>query len=121
MNKGIYQLSIFLPKSSLVQIGRKGQFIFPPGYYIYTGSTEKNLSFRIKRHHSKQKKFFGHIDYFLKYGRILQNKIYAGNKEGEYKLNQKLFAKGETIVPKFGASDCQCKTHSVYFKFKPNL
>ena len=121
INKGLYQLLIFLPKISLIQIGKKGEFLFPQGYYIYTGSAQRNLPFRIKRHQSKTKKFFWHIDYFLNYAKILKEKIYSLEKEKECRLNQKLFTKDEAeiIVPKFGASDCNCKTHLAYFKNKP--
>ena len=56
MNSGIYSLIIKLTKSSSITIGKLGRFKFPKGYYIYTGSAEKNLSQRIDRHKRKNNK-----------------------------------------------------------------
>ncbi|MGB2770006.1 MAG: GIY-YIG nuclease family protein, partial [Candidatus Zixiibacteriota bacterium] len=70
MQKGIYQLLIRLPESVHIQIGKRGRYRFPKGYYIYTGSAKNGFRGRIKRHLRKEKKHFWHIDYLLDHASV---------------------------------------------------
>jgi Uri superfamily endonuclease len=121
MSKGFYQLVLYLNKKSKIKIGKKGEYLFPKGYYIYTGSAQNYLEARVKRHLRKDKSKFWHIDYLLPYCKIL--KVIANNEkqkevETECRLNQSLLElKDARIVMKgFGSSDCRCPSHLVYFK-----
>ena len=105
-----YQLHITLHKPLSIDIGRLGHFDFPAGKYIYTGSAKKNMEARVKRHLKKEKTCRWHIDYLLvqKDAEVTQVS-YSDLPECE--VNQA--TRGEVIVKKFGASDCQqhCISH----------
>ncbi len=119
--KGVYQLLFFFPDKKRIQVGQKGSFIFPKGYYIYTGSAKKGLKGRVLRHFKKNKKKFWHIDYLLPYADI-QDVIMHAKKTECYWNNRLIDLEGsEVLVDGFGSSDCKCKTHLLYFKRKPEL
>lgn len=118
MEGGIYNLIIKLSNSKKIRAGRLGTFIFPKGFYVYTGSAQNNLEKRINRHLSNCKKFHWHIDYLLSYAKIIKVFRYVGDKKDECKLNQ-LISRNDSahhLVNRFGSSDCNCFTHLYYFK-----
>jgi len=118
---GIYNLIIKLSKDKKITIGRLGTFVFPEGFYVYTGSAQNGLEKRIDRHLSSNKRFHWHIDYLLSYTEIVHVLRYAGVKKDECKINH-LIAKSSGAVPvvvKFGSSDCNCVAHLYYFKSFP--
>lgn len=118
---GIYNLIIQLSKDKEIKIGRLGTFIFPEGFYVYTGSAQNGLERRINRHLSSSKKFHWHIDYLLSYARTIKVLKYFRGRKDECRLNR-MIGKGTgafTIVRKFGSSDCNCRTHLHYFKDIP--
>ncbi len=123
MAKGIYQLLIYLPKNASVAIGKKGEFRFPKGYYIYTGSARSGLERRIARHLKKNKKHFWHIDYLLDFASIKEIFLFTNGKFEECALNLKMLEKPEAkiIMPKFGSSDCSCPTHLIFFEKIPKM
>ena len=101
MTKGLYQLVFYKDKTNLIQIGKKGEYIFPRGYYIYTGSAMNNLQRRIKRHRRNGKKKFWHIDYLLPYCKILKVLTYnqtLKKNETECQLNKRLLKNKGTQV-----------------------
>jgi Uri superfamily endonuclease len=117
---GLYQLVIRLKKSQLIAVGRRGRFLFPAGYYVYTGSGRRGLESRIARHLRKQKKMRWHVDYLLQHGRVLEVKRY-GNDQEECELNRRVerLPGGRVVVQGFGSSDCRCRTHLFYFRRNP--
>ncbi len=119
-NGGIYNLIIKLSKKTEIKIGRLGTFVFPKGFYVYTGSAQNGLEKRINRHLSSNKKFHWHIDYLLSHAKVIKVVRYVGSKD-ECKLNNVTGQSfGATqIVKKFGSSDCNCVTHLYYFKNIP--
>ncbi|MCJ7577722.1 MAG: GIY-YIG nuclease family protein [candidate division Zixibacteria bacterium] len=121
MAKGIYQLRIHLPKNALIVIGKKGRWRFPKGYYVYTGSARNGLEKRVERHLKKNKKHFWHIDYLLDFASIKEIFFFTNGKFDECALNLKMLEKPEAkiIMPKFGASDCGCPAHLVFFEKMP--
>jgi Uri superfamily endonuclease len=112
-DSGLYQLLIFLPESRSIRVGKLGDFRFPSGYYVYTGSAKRGLNARIARHVRRRKKSHWHIDYLLRYGNIVKVLRYENGKESECKLNRRLDneSSGKIIAPEFGSSDCKCTTH----------
>ena len=60
-----YQLFIKIVEEINLKVGKLGRFIFPAGYYVYTGSAKKNIDKRIERHLAKKKKLHWHVDYLL--------------------------------------------------------
>ena len=90
-----------------------GTFIFPIGYYAYTGSAKKNIDKKIKRHLFKKKNLHWHIDYLLNNNNvhIIDTKK---SEMTECSLNKK--TKVKIIIDGFGSSDCNlcCKNHLKY-------
>jgi len=107
-----YQLHIHLEKDSLISVGKLGEFLFPCGLYIYTGSAKKNIDARIQRHYSDNKKKHWHIDYVLLSPHAKITNVFQF-KDEECKLNQLI--DGKIIAPGFGATDCKSKCGS-HFK-----
>jgi Uri superfamily endonuclease len=118
MQKGIYQLLIYLSKSTRIIIGKRGTFRFPRGYYVYTGSAKNGLAARVKRHLRKEKKRFWHVDYLLCHASVRGAYLSPNEKADECSIAQRTLNSPEAkvIVPKFGASDCNCSAHLVFFK-----
>lgn len=123
MANGIYQLLIHLPKNASIIIGKKGRFRFPKGYHVYTGSALNGLEKRIERHLKKNKKRFWHIDYLLDFASIKEIFLFTNGKFDECALNLEMLEKPEAkiIMPKFGASDCSCPTHLIFFEKMPKI
>ena len=117
---GLYQLVIRLKKSQLIAIGRRGRYLFPAGYYVYTGSGRRGLESRIARHLRKEKKLRWHIDYLLLFGHVLEVKRY-GADQGECELSRRVegLPGSRVVVQGFGSSDCRCRTHLFYFRQNP--
>ena len=105
-----YQIHIYLKYKTKITIGRFGTYIFPKGFYIYTGSAIKNIKSRIQRHLSNKKKNYWHIDHFIKSNnaKILEIKKFHVS---ECKLNKQVV--GSIICKGFGSSDCKnyCGSH----------
>ncbi len=104
-----------------IRIGALGEFEFPEGDYIYTGSAVKNLRQRVDRHLSKDKKMRWHIDYLLAApeAEITSTEIIESVERIECSLNLELLNSGRVTVPVrgFGSSDCrQCPAHLVAIK-----
>ena len=116
-DSGIYLLEIFLHKPKKIDVGAMGIHIFPPGYYYYCGSAQKNLNARLERHSNREKNFHWHIDYLLAEGHLQDIHTWPVSAEGECKLADYLIdeVNGEVIAAGFGSSDCSCKTHLIYF------
>ncbi|UMZ73838.1 GIY-YIG nuclease family protein [Natranaerofaba carboxydovora] len=128
MSYTFYLIVFELEKSKIIKIGKLGEFHFPPGFYVYIGSGKKNIEARVARHIKKNKKKRWHIDYlsvvaspvevrFLKDSNIDNHNNY--DKE-ECCLARRLSDMGGLIiVDGFGASDCNCPSHLLYFQYKP--
>ena len=108
-----YQLFIKVTKEVDLKIGKLKRFIFPIGFYVYTGSAKTNIGKRIERHLSRKKKLHWHIDYLLNNDavEIIDTKK---SEMTECSLNKK--TKGTIIVEGFGSSDCNlyCRNHLKY-------
>lgn len=108
-----YQLLIEVARRVRVRIGRLGEFDFPAGRYIYTGSAQRNFEARVARHLRREKTLRWHIDYLLAAPgvRIIDVRRL---KEAECLINQATH--GDLLVSKFGASDCHagCGSHLKY-------
>ena len=108
-----YQLRIEVMRPVRVRVGRLGQFLFPAGRYIYTGSAKRNLEARIARHLRKEKALRWHIDWLLSASGVKVTEVKRSGKD-ECALNQQV--SGVNVVPGFGASDCRngCGSHLRY-------
>ena len=113
---GVYILKIKLAREKEISVGALGKNIFKPGYYFYAGTAQRNLKARIDRHYSSDKKFHWHIDYFLAEAELEKDFNFELPGEGECFLAQILQKKGGSkSISSFGASDCSCGSHLIYF------
>jgi len=114
-DSGCYQLKIEVKKNVSIEIGALGLCRFQRGFYVYTGSAMKNLSKRIARHQSEEKKMHWHIDYLLAHpsATIVAVAIHPSATKEECLYNQSLLGEGaESVVKNFGSSDCRvCPSH----------
>lgn len=124
---GSYFILMCLLQASDIQIGRKGRFHFPQGYYIYTGSAMGGLLQRLKRicRCGFRRRLHWHIDYFIRYPLVQILEIYAVPEvfKNECVYNQKIcqFPTATVPVQQFGSSDCKagCKGHLIHFPSYP--
>jgi Uri superfamily endonuclease len=105
-----YALCISLDRNNSRPVGKRRTMEFKRGFYIYVGSAKTNLSSRIKRHLSKDKKLFWHIDYLLSSGNSRVKEVWVGGRE-ECALAQAFCKQGFTPIDGFGSSDCRCLSH----------
>lgn len=105
-----YQLLIEIAQPVRLAIGRLGEWNFPAGRYIYTGSARRNLEARIARHLRREKSLQWHIDYLLAAPGVRVVEVRRA-VEDECVLNRA--TPGSIPVPGFGASDCRagCISH----------
>ena len=105
-----YQLVLKISQKMKIRVGKLGEFDFPPGYYIYTGSAKKNMEARIQRHLKKDKPLHWHIDYLTSQKNVEIVDVRRSDME-ECLLNDQTC--GLIIVPGLGVSDCHnnCASH----------
>lgn len=112
-NETSYQLLIDVSQPLRCRIGRLGEFDFPVGRYVYTGSAKRNPDARIARHNRREKALRWHIDYLLTAPGVRIVEV-VRSRRGECVLNHAV--RGRILVPGFGASDCRadCGAHLKY-------
>jgi Uri superfamily endonuclease len=122
---GIYVLLLFVSEEITLTIGKLGINNFTMGYYSYTGSAFGNgatsLKNRIRRHLSKEKRKFWHIDYLLADERVSIEAVIVAETYEKVECETNQYIK-KTIGAKvpimgFGSSDCRknCGSHLLYF------
>jgi len=110
LNARTYQLHITVARQVTVRVGRLGNFDFPPGRYVYTGSARKGMAARVARHLCSDKPCRWHIDYLLGHPDVRVTHVDYFH-EDECPVNRN--TPGRVVVPRFGASDCAagCGSH----------
>jgi Uri superfamily endonuclease len=114
-----YQLKMELARPALVIVGRLGEFLFPAGRYVYTGSAKRNFEARIARHLRAEKTLRWHIDWFLNTPGV---RIVGVKRSGKQECGLNQCIGGRVVAPGFGASDCResCGSHLRYLgKLRP--
>ena len=116
---GVYRLTIRLPRTVPVRVGRLGLCAFPAGRYVYCGSAQRNLPARVARHRRKRKPKRWHIDYLTAHpaARVISVEARPSGKQGECELATEAKAAGGIVLVRgFGASDCRngCGAHLIY-------
>ncbi len=119
MTRGSYQLILYLPKATTLQVGRLGTSLFPAGRYVYTGSALNGVETRLARHQRQNKKLHWHIDYLLRHARIMSITVFPTPQKIECALNRKMLRRSGTqvIAQGFGSSDCRCPSHLVFLGY----
>lgn len=123
MDKGSYLLGLRLDQNVVLTVGRLGRFTFPAGYYIYAGSARGpgGLPARLARHQRRQKRFHWHIDYLLPHARLVEVWTLASEQHLEcaWAWAVRQVSGAQVVAPRFGASDCRCPSHLLYFAQRP--
>jgi Uri superfamily endonuclease len=110
--KGVYVLVISVSKNIKVNVGVLGSVDFEKGFYAYVGSAQNNLEKRIKRHLTKAKRRFWHIDYLLENEFVSVVKVLyeEAEKSEECRIASEL-SENNVPIRGFGCSDCGCVSH----------
>lgn len=112
---GTYTVLLWLPAPRWIMVGRLGKQRFPRGYYTYTGSARRGVRARLHRHLHGAATRHWHIDYLRPHTQVVGWQVYADDSQPECRLNAYLARHGRVVVPKFGASDCLCASHLLYY------
>ncbi len=122
--KGVYCL-IFQNQACNIEVGKKGEFSFYPGFHIYVGSALGSGGLkRVKRHidlslnRDRDPKW--HVDYLhLNHAFRLVSAVYAFTSARlECELASRI---GGNSVSGFGCTDCKCSSHLFYRTKNPLL
>ena len=121
MVKGVYLLFLKLSKRARIRVGSLGYISFEKGLYVYVGSAQNNLEKRVMRHMSRRKKIKWHIDYLTsnKNARIIATYAYKLEKRYECIIADYLSKNCLEEIPRFGCSDCRCRSH--LFRLKDDV
>jgi Uri superfamily endonuclease len=122
---GTYALLLACPQSRKLRIGRLGDYTIPRGWYIYVGSAfgPGGLKSRCLRHLHALRRLHWHIDYLRPAASLQEIWITPDAVPREHLWAETIAAwPGAGIpVPRFGASDCRCRSHLFHFASKPVL
>ncbi len=110
-DKGDYIMVLHLGEDRSVSVGSKGRMEFKAGYYMYVGSAKANLTQRMERHKRKRKNKHWHLDYLRGYCDVVAAMAVRSSDDLECAMAQDLRKITEWEIPKFGSSDCHCKSH----------
>jgi Uri superfamily endonuclease len=112
---GTYIVMLWLPARRQLTIGRLGTHDLPRGYYSYVGSAKRGLASRLHRHLHGATTRHWHLDYLRPHVRVMAWRAYPDHSQPECQLAQRLLAWGQIVIPRFGASDCSCPAHLLYY------
>jgi Uri superfamily endonuclease len=107
-----------------VQIGRLGRLRLAPGFYVYVGSAggPGGVAARLAYHRRPPRRPHWHVDYLKAAARLVDIWYATGRTCREHEWARRLArAPGAlTPLPGFGASDCTCAAHLLYFAERPS-
>lgn len=118
---GTYALWVKISQTSVIQVGRLGQFVFRPGAYLYFGSAfgSGGLAARLGRHLQIHDQPRWHIDYFRVVGQVTGYFYTSAPVKLECRWFQAIrgLPEADIPLPGFGSSDCTagCQAHLLHF------
>ena len=122
---GSYVIIARLETPTRITIGKLGRFDFDAGFYAYSGSAlgTGGLAARLDHHREPAKKLQWHIDYLLEHAEIVEIwwAVDLKRKECNWASALRSVPGAKVPVPNFGASDCRCLSHLVYFPEQPQF
>jgi Uri superfamily endonuclease len=122
---GTYALHLWLSDPQCAQIGKLGEFNFPPGDYLYIGSALGlgGLQARLSHHILSESHHHWHIDWLRAITDVVGFYYLVSNSYSECLWSQTLMdcPLASIPVPRFGAGDCRisgksCAAHLVCFE-----
>jgi len=118
--KGSYLLFLNCPSKTKIQVGKLGNILFSPGYYIYVGSAMGGIKKRLKAHLKIEKRAHFHLDYLLPHFSIIGFIAFGNQFREECILASKIASFGEAVNG-FGSTDCKCISHLFFFGKKRDI
>jgi len=118
-SKGTYALLLRCTRPGTVAVGSLADMSFEPGLYLYLGSAfgPGGLRARLARHAARHKVKRWHIDY-VRPRMSLASAWFSTSTlrlEHTWAAAALALATGATPLARFGASDCRCQSHFVFF------
>ena len=121
---GCYHLVFHLPEATEVRVGALGAIDLPPGWYVYTGSAfgPGGIAARVARHRRPRRRHW-HIDYLSAVAELVDVILMPDTtrRECEHAAAVRALPGAVVPVPRFGASDCKCIAHLVWFPERPEV
>ena len=118
---GTYGLMMYLPAFQALTVGRLGTHRFNRGWYIYVGSARGpgGVAARLRHHLGICATPHWHLDYLRPWTR--PRLAWAAACTREHQWAACLGALPAAVIPLagFGASDCRCTSHLIYFPRRP--
>jgi Uri superfamily endonuclease len=120
---GTYLLLLHLAQPRRLTIGRLGLVDFREGWYVYIGSALGGLGTRLRRHARREKRPHWHIDTLRAVTSLVAVAVRIGSERVECATARSVAAQSDATlpVPRFGSSDCRCRSHLVRFTSRPDL
>ncbi len=125
MDKGTYIILSEATTPFQCRIGKLGELKGAKGYYLYVGSAQGSggLKARVRHHLRISSKPHWHFDYIrpylsLKWIWFAESRI---RYEHQWALALENLPASRCVLEKFGATDCNCKSHFYYFKNPPDI
>lgn len=121
---GTYLITLKNTASRRITIGRKGTFLFPPGYYCYVGSAlgPGGVLSRVRRHCNISKRKHWHIDFLREVATPVAVWFTHATIRHEHHWADALSRLSKAqAVEGFGCTDCTCLAHLYCFPNPPSL
>jgi len=122
---GTYALILESKQEFEVTIGKLGRLKGSSGYYVYVGSAfgPGGVKARLKHHRGNASKPHWHIDYLRL--KLPFNEVWYthDHRKRECEWAGLLAGMQGAVIPLpgFGASDCKCMAHLIYFERNPSF
>jgi Uri superfamily endonuclease len=116
----LYVVLTRVPRRSTLTVGSLGTVTLERGWYAYVGSAARARDARVARHLAREKPLRWHADYLFTAFPAERAWLVDG-ATGECELAGALaaVAGAERRPRRFGAGDCRCAGHLVYFARRP--
>lgn len=120
---GTYVLLLRLASPARLAIGKLGGFDLRSGYYCYVGSGfgSGGVLSRLAHHFRPIRHLHWHVDYLRKVA-LVEKAWYAVHKQKQEHRWAAILARmpdASIPLPGFGATDCSCPSHLLYFRARP--
>jgi len=125
MPTGTYILLLHLPGDARLNIGQLGQFDFPAGYYAYVDGAYSigGLAGALKKRLAPPETPVRHIDYLRQAAGIEEIWLTTASHTREHLWSALLLEipGAMSLTEGFGATNCRCESHLIYFDVRPSL
>ncbi len=116
----LYIVLTRVPRRSALAVGSLGTVTLDRGWYAYVGSATRARNARVARHLTREKPLRWHADYlFTAFPAERAWLVDGANGECELAAALAALPGAERRPRRFGAGDCRCAGHLVYFTRRP--